>query len=166
LRERLRAAQLRALYRAGRQSEALGSYRELRERLAEELGLDPSPELAALQQAILIQDAALRAPARPPAGAAPPRTNLPTPLGSLIGRTEAVAKVGALLASARLVTLTGPGGVGMTRLAVETAARAEAFADGAWLVELAAPGAKVADSGDQPRAAGNSRRAVVRSSAA
>jgi hypothetical protein len=110
LRERLRAAQLRALYRAGRQSEALGSYRELRERLAEELGLDPSPELAALQQAILIQDAALRAPARPPAGAAPPRTNLPTPLGSLIGRTEAVAKVGALLASARLVTLTGPGG--------------------------------------------------------
>jgi DNA-binding SARP family transcriptional activator len=67
LRERLRAAQLRALYRAGRQSEALGSYRELRERLAEELGLDPSPELAALQQAILIQDAALRAP-RPSPG--------------------------------------------------------------------------------------------------
>ncbi len=104
LRERLRAAQLRALYRAGRQSEALSSYRELRERLAEELGLDPSPELAALQQAILVQDPALLAPARPPAGAAPPRTNLPAPLGGLIGRAEAVAEVRALLASGRLVT--------------------------------------------------------------
>jgi predicted ATPase/DNA-binding SARP family transcriptional activator len=141
LRERLRAAQLRALYRAGRQTEALDSYRELAERLAEELGLDPSPELAALQQSILIQDPALQAPALLPAGAAPPRTNLPAPVSSLIGRTQAVAEVRALLGSGRLVTLTGPGGVGKTRLAVETAAgQAEVFPDGTWLVELAAPG--------------------------
>jgi predicted ATPase/DNA-binding SARP family transcriptional activator len=148
LRERLRAVQLRALYRAGRPSEALGSYRDLRERLADELGLDPGPELAALQQAILVQDPALRAldpaPADPDPGAgdaAPPRTNLPAPPGALIGRTEAAAEVRALLAAGRLVTLTGPGGVGKTRLAVEVAARqAEAFPDGAWLVELAPPG--------------------------
>ncbi|SPL95899.1 Signal transduction response regulator / Tetratricopeptide repeat-containing protein [[Actinomadura] parvosata subsp. kistnae] len=59
LRERLRAIQLRALYLAGRQSEALASYTELRRRLADELGVDPSPELSALHQAILRQDPSL-----------------------------------------------------------------------------------------------------------
>ena len=137
LRERLRAAQLTALYRAGRPSEALDSYRELRKRLADELGLDPGAELAALHQAILVADPALRAPV--PAPTAAPRTNLPGPFGSLIGRTEAVTTVRTLLASSRLVTLTGPGGVGKTRLAVETAAQqAGLFPDGTWLVELAA----------------------------
>ena len=121
LRERLRAAQLTALYRAGRPSEALDSYRELRKRLADELGLDPGAELAALHQAILVADPALRAPV--PAPTAAPRTNLPGPFGSLIGRTEAVTTVRTMLASSRLVTLTGPGGVGKTRLAVETAAQ-------------------------------------------
>ena len=81
LRERLRAAQLTALYRAGRPSEALDSYRELRKRLADELGLDPGAELAALHQAILVADPALRAPV--PAPTAAPRTNLPGPFGSL-----------------------------------------------------------------------------------
>src|SRR5215510_3396479 len=162
LRERLRAAQLRALYRAGRQSEALDSYRELRERLVEELGLDPGPELTALHQAILVQDPALLAPA--PAPTAPPRTNLPAPLGSLIGRTEAVATVRALLASCRLVTLTGPGGVGKTRLALETAAQlGDVFPDGTWLVELAAPGqpAGVAARSPSPSPAGEAEEAAV-----
>lgn len=73
LRERLRALQLRALYRAGRQSEALDSYGELRKRLAEELGLEPGPELAALHQAILKQDPALDgAPAPIMSGGVPP----------------------------------------------------------------------------------------------
>src|SRR5581483_4155427 len=136
LRERLRAAQLMALYRAGRPSEALDSYRELRQRLADELGLDPGPELAALHQAILVADPALRAPTPAPAVAA---TNLPAPFFRLIGRADAVTAVRALLTSARLVTLTGPGGMGKTRLALEVAAQqAGAYPDGTWLVELAA----------------------------
>ncbi|MFG1998275.1 BTAD domain-containing putative transcriptional regulator [Spirillospora sp. NPDC048911] len=134
LRERLRAVQMRALYRAGRQSEALAAYNDLRDRLRDELGLDPSPDLAELHQAILDQDPAL-APSHPPA--THPRTNLPASVTELIGRANAIAAVHALLNTGRLVTLTGPGGVGKTRLAIETAARSD-FPDGIWLVELAA----------------------------
>ncbi|MEU7135403.1 BTAD domain-containing putative transcriptional regulator [Streptomyces sp. NPDC046261] len=134
LRERLRAAQLRALYRAGRQSEALASYAELRERLARELGLDPGPELTALHQAILTQSPQLAARPRPAAG----RTNLPAPLTELIGRQRAAQETAALLRAGRLVTLTGPGGVGKTVLAGEVAGRfARECPDGVWLVELA-----------------------------
>lgn len=138
LRERLRAAHLRALYRSGRQREALAGYAELRETLADELGLDPGPELAALHRAILEQDPAL-APVPPPAtSAARARGNLPAALTELVGREEAIAEVGGLLGSARLVTITGPGGVGKTRLALAAAAGiAERFPDGVWLVELA-----------------------------
>ncbi|WP_433330350.1 BTAD domain-containing putative transcriptional regulator [Spirillospora sp. CA-294931] len=133
-RERLRAAQLLALYRAGRQSEALDGYGELRSRLADELGLDPSPELAALHAAILRRDPSLAVPERP-------RSNLPAAPGGLIGRERAVAEVRALLPGERLVTLTGPGGVGKTRLALEAAARsAGSHPDGAWLVELGSRG--------------------------
>ncbi|WP_407561505.1 BTAD domain-containing putative transcriptional regulator [Streptomyces sp. 184] len=148
LRERLRAAQLRALYRAGRQSEALASYGRLRAQLAEELGLDPGRELVALHQSILEQDPALGAPEREPAAV---RGNLPAPHGELIGRDEAVAAVRALLAAGRLVTLTGPGGVGKTRLALETARGLPgSFPDGVWLVELSAlaPPRPAAAAGD------------------
>jgi predicted ATPase/DNA-binding SARP family transcriptional activator len=140
LRERLRAAHMLALYRAGRQSEALATYGDLRDGLARELGLDPSPELAALHLAILRQDPAL---ARPPAPAPSAKrlrtdTNLPVPLTDLVGRAEAVTAVRRLLGSGRLVTLTGPGGVGKTRLALEVAAQlVDRFPDGVWLVELA-----------------------------
>ncbi|SHF12404.1 BTAD domain-containing putative transcriptional regulator [Streptoalloteichus hindustanus] len=138
LRERLRAAQMRALYRAGRRAEALASYAELRARLADELGLDPGPELAALHQAIL-RDQATEAPPRTPVtSAARPGSNLPTPLTELVGRAESVVEVTKALGAARLVTLVGPGGVGKTRLALESAARlAGSFPDSAWLVELA-----------------------------
>ncbi|MEU9843873.1 BTAD domain-containing putative transcriptional regulator [Actinomadura sp. NPDC048032] len=134
LRERLRAVQMRALYRAGRQGEALAAYAGLRKVLADELGLDPSPELAALHEAILRQDASL-APPEPEA-----RSNLPVPLTGLVGRDRCLDDVARLLGTARLVTLTGPGGVGKTRLALEAAARlaGDAFPDGVWLVELAA----------------------------
>ncbi|MGA5560805.1 AfsR/SARP family transcriptional regulator [Streptomyces platensis] len=160
LRERLRALQLTALYRAGRQSEALAAYGEIRARLADELGVDPGPELTAVYQAILRQEpwqppgAGTRhdgsASRRPddrataslttnPAPGPRPRTNLPTPLTALLGRQDAVHRIEALLTDTRLVTLTGPGGVGKTRLALETAGRlAGSFPDGVWLVELAA----------------------------
>ncbi|GAA0957328.1 BTAD domain-containing putative transcriptional regulator [Actinocorallia libanotica] len=139
LRERLRAVHLRALYRAGRQSEALAGYADLRERLAEELGQDPNRELAALYEAILRRDPGLDAKTAP---RRPARTNLPAPLTGLVGRAEAVAEIRELLDAGRLVTLTGPGGVGKTRLALEAARSAAEdadgrFADGVWLVELA-----------------------------
>ena len=132
LRERLRAAHMRALYRAGRQSEALASYEELRDHLVEELGVDPSPQLAELHLAVLRHDAQLT----------PPRTgpvhgNLPVALTDLVGRATAIAEISKLLSAHRLVTLTGPGGVGKTRLAVDAGARMGAICpDGAWLVEL------------------------------
>ncbi|WP_344916964.1 BTAD domain-containing putative transcriptional regulator [Streptosporangium oxazolinicum] len=141
LRERLRAAHMRALYRSGRQSEALDSYEELRVLLADELGLDPGADLVALHRAVLAQDPALAAPGPLPDR---PGTNLPAPLTDLVGREEAVTGIRALLEAERLVTLTGPGGVGKTRLAIETARRLTGSAppgivrDGVWLVELAA----------------------------
>ncbi|MFG1997834.1 BTAD domain-containing putative transcriptional regulator [Spirillospora sp. NPDC048911] len=145
-RERLRAAYMRALYGAGRQSEALETYAELRDRLRDELGLDPGPDIAALRQAILEQRPDLNAPAPPPTAvpatepiSSPgPRTNLPASFSELVGRDEAVAEVAALLEAGRLVTLTGPGGVGKTRLALETAGRlVDGQPDGVWVVELA-----------------------------
>ena len=120
LRERLRAAYVRALYAAGRQTEALDSLRDLRERLAEELGIDPGQELVELQRAILQHELA------------PQRTNLPIPATDLVGRAEAVTDVRELLDQSRLVTLTGTGGVGKTRLALEVARGV----DDAWLVAL------------------------------
>ncbi|MFI6585308.1 BTAD domain-containing putative transcriptional regulator [Embleya sp. NPDC050493] len=163
LRERLRAVYLRALYRAGRQSEALASYADLRERLADELGLDPGPEIVALHAAILRQDESPRPPApvaqaadaacgrsdtRGPAAA--PEVRLPVPLTPLIGREQAVAELGPLLERTRLVTLTGSGGVGKTRLALEVAGRfareaAGCVPDGVRLVELAGRGGEMAE---------------------
>ncbi|MFD9014731.1 ATP-binding protein, partial [Streptomyces sp. NPDC059552] len=160
LRERLRAVQLRALYRAGRQTEALASYEVLRGRLAHDLGLDPGRELTALRQAILRQDGdlehlppaqdgtaatVLRAvPQAVPPTASPAAAHggaggtLPEPLTRLLGRDADLDAVGALLSHSRLVTLTGTGGVGKTRLAVECAGRAAArHPGGTWLVELA-----------------------------
>ncbi|WP_343954317.1 BTAD domain-containing putative transcriptional regulator [Nonomuraea longicatena] len=131
LRERLRAVHITSLYRAGRQNEALASYTELRARLSDELGLDPSPELAALYERLLRQDPAL---------APPPVSHLPAALTPLVGRDAELAEVGALVGRDRLVTLTGPGGVGKTSLALEAARgllSARAFPDGVALVELA-----------------------------
>ncbi|MGI5214688.1 BTAD domain-containing putative transcriptional regulator [Plantactinospora sp. CA-290183] len=135
-RERLRAAHIRALYRAGRAGEALDSFQELRHRLADELGLDPGPELTALHRAVLAGDPAEDAPAPAPPPVRP-AANLPAPVTELIGRDHAVQRVRELLATGRLVTLTGPGGVGKTSVAIAVArAVAETYPDGAWLVDL------------------------------
>ncbi|MFI6982826.1 BTAD domain-containing putative transcriptional regulator [Embleya sp. NPDC050154] len=146
LREGLRGTYMRALYRAGRTSEALAVHDELRARLADELGLAPGPELAALRQAILTHDAELRPASTPVTSVARPRDNLPAALTDLVGREQAIDDVRTLLGAGRLVTLTGPGGVGKTRLAVAAATRvADTYPDGAWLVELAGHGRPDAD---------------------
>ncbi|MEU5980344.1 BTAD domain-containing putative transcriptional regulator [Streptomyces sp. NPDC047315] len=152
LRERLRAVQLRALYRGGRQGEALAGYESFRRRLSDELGLDPGPELVALHAAMLRQDPELGPPPRPERQAPPavrtdaPAPQVPLPLDDLVGRAAAVEEVCGLLASRRLVTLTGPGGVGKTRLALAVAHRmADRFPDGARLVELAGAGGDLAE---------------------
>ncbi|MFI6833331.1 alpha/beta fold hydrolase [Kribbella sp. NPDC050241] len=133
LRQRLRAVQMKALHRSGRQAEALESYGDLRDRLRDELGLDPSAELGALHQEILTEE---------PAATTAAKSNLPAGLTELIGRDAAVDDVVEQLESARLVTLTGAGGVGKTSLALAAARRVDS-PDGVWLVELAAlePGA-------------------------
>ncbi|WP_157249320.1 BTAD domain-containing putative transcriptional regulator [Nonomuraea typhae] len=108
LRERPREQQMRALRAAGRPVEALLVYERTRRLLAEELGADPSPGLAALHQELLRGEPTIT---RPPAH---------QPLTSFVGRDEDAARVAELLSRARLVTLVGPGGVGKTRLATET----------------------------------------------
>lgn len=140
LREGLRGALMRALYRAGRSSDALDSFADLRRRLDEELGLTPGPALRALQRAVLRHDPELARPDPPVASAVRPpvRSAPPVSASPLVGRDEDVRTIRALLLRRRLVTLTGPGGVGKTRLAQAAAENLTgAFADGVRLVELA-----------------------------
>ena len=133
LRERFRGQLMRALHGAGRRADALRTYRDAREVFAEELGLDPSIDLQRLEEAILLED-----PAVQHGGVRVVTGNLPVEVTPFVGRSAEVAHVEELLGRARLVTLTGPGGTGKTRLALRTAAElAPTRAAGAWLVELA-----------------------------
>ncbi len=134
-RERLRLAHVLALYRSGRQQEALAGFEQYRRHLADELGLDPSPAAAAVQRAILAQDESAAAPARRHARQV---SNLPARATPLIGRADAVAELVGAASAGALITLTGPGGVGKTTLALEVGVRSRGrFPAGAWLVELA-----------------------------
>jgi predicted ATPase/DNA-binding SARP family transcriptional activator len=173
LRERLCGQRVLALYRCGRQADALQAYQELRDRLADELGIDPNPGLARLHQAVLRQEPSLDwspaagaaqdqadessgepeqasgAPAEPsgapaePSGALPqpaqPATGwLPAETTSFIGRESELATIEELLGLSRLLTLTGPGGSGKTRLAIKAGEQASGrYSGGVWLVELA-----------------------------
>jgi predicted ATPase/DNA-binding SARP family transcriptional activator/Tfp pilus assembly protein PilF len=209
LRERLCGQRMTALYRCGRQADALRAYRELRTRLADELGIDPNPRLHRLHEAILrqepdldwhpaaagdaahpaarpgstagqparrggaarqdgppapgapgrvaapvglvvpggpaIRDHAVRDPAEPPGEPQPPAQparpappGLPAETTSFVGREAELATIEDLLGLSRLLTLTGPGGSGKTRLALRAGAQASSrHPDGVWLVELA-----------------------------
>jgi predicted ATPase/DNA-binding SARP family transcriptional activator len=129
--EALHAQLVLALYRCGRQAEALQTARVLQVRLREELGIDASPEIRDLYRDLLLQ--APRLALEPPE----PPGNLPTRLTSFVGRTRELQEVAELLEASRLLTLTGPGGVGKTRLALEAARRVRGqFPGGVWWIDL------------------------------
>ncbi|WP_212844292.1 BTAD domain-containing putative transcriptional regulator [Catellatospora sp. IY07-71] len=170
LRERPREQHMLALYRCGRQAEALAVFRAFRTRLDEELGVEPTATLRALEAAVLRQDPALDwtppaaspllgggydtevvaasadIPGPPPSDretagggpAVPGAAAVPVEMSSFVGRETDLAAVGAQLRECRLVTLTGPGGVGKTRLATHVAMELSGgYADGVRWCELA-----------------------------
>jgi predicted ATPase len=131
-RERLWAQLMLALYRGGRQADALEVFQEARQVLLEQLALEPGPDLRRLQEAILAHDPAI---ARVPV--APRHGNLPASPTSFIGREAELTQVVELVREHRLVTLTGPPGVGKSRLALEVARALESdLRGGAWHVGL------------------------------
>jgi predicted ATPase/DNA-binding SARP family transcriptional activator len=138
-RERAWGNLMLALYRAGRQADALDAYRRARDALADVHGLDPGPELQRLEARILAQDPTLSAHEPPVAERPAERTpgNIPAPLTTFVGRQDELVELARLLDRSRLLSLTGPGGAGKTRLAIELGRRiVDEHRDGVWLVEL------------------------------
>jgi predicted ATPase/DNA-binding SARP family transcriptional activator len=133
-RERLWGQLMLALYRSGRQADALGVFQEARRVLMDELALEPGPELRRLQEAILEHDAALA----PVAVAPRSRGSVPAASTSFVGREAELDQVVELLGEHRLVTLTGPPGVGKSRLALEVARSLDTeLRGGPWHIGLA-----------------------------
>ncbi|WP_037888101.1 AfsR/SARP family transcriptional regulator [Streptomyces viridochromogenes] len=154
LRERLRELLMLALYRSGRQAEALAVYADTRRLLADELGVDPRPGLSELQQRILQADPALAEPSAPaPEPTAVPvrPAQLPATVPDFTGRSAFVSELSEVLASAEgrvmaVSALAGIGGVGKTTLAVHVAHQARtAFPDGQLYVDLQGAGPRAAE---------------------
>ncbi|MBO0876002.1 MAG: winged helix-turn-helix domain-containing protein, partial [Pseudonocardia sp.] len=123
LREGLCARLMVALYRCGRRADALAAYRTARRTLVAELGVEPGPDLRRLQLLILRDGEELRVPAVAQTVRGRTSVRLPAPLSSFVGRHREQDDVSSVLCGHRLVTLTGTGGVGKTRLALEVARR-------------------------------------------
>ena len=135
-RERLRGQLMLALYRSGRQADASDVFQKTREVLVEELGMEPGLELQQLLRAILNQEPSLGVPEldRPTARL----DNLPAALTSFVGREGPLTQLKQMLSANRLVTLTGPGGVGKTRLALQVARESLGkYQRGIWLTSFA-----------------------------
>lgn len=184
LREGLWVHRMRALYRDGRQAEALACYREVADTLREDLGIAPGPDLRAVHQAVLTQDDGLLAspselppdsttvsasvPGGQPTVDDGPPTNLPSQRGRLYGRDAVLPVLASMVEEGGVLTLTGVGGVGKSRLSVEVAAASFAsFPHGVWLVDLAALSDDAALDGavagvlGVPRREGQQLRAVL-----
>ena len=150
LRDRPVELLMRALAAEGRQAEALRRFREYRRRLVDEAGLEPGGQLIEVDARIAAgrSDAPIdpAGPSRRPSSH--PVGNVRAPLTSFVGRDRAVIDVNRAIGEHRLVTLIGAGGVGKTRLAIESILRSREWPDGAWLVELGSveSGGDVADA--------------------
>jgi predicted ATPase/DNA-binding SARP family transcriptional activator len=136
LRERLRGQLMLALYRSGRQAEASAVYQKTRELLVDELGMEPGGELQQLLKRILNQDPVLDVKA--PAKTIRRESKLPRFPNAFVGRGRDIEQLAHRLEGSSMVTLTGPGGMGKTRLAVELSAKvSERYRDGVVFVDLA-----------------------------